>query len=65
MAGLADRLTEILHLPAPQLRPLVDKVMEDVAARGDALCRHLAFRPRYDLKLGWQAALETGQHNNI
>jgi UDP-glucose 4-epimerase len=61
MAGLADRLTEILHLPAPQLCPLVDKVMEDVAARGDTLCRQLAFHPRYDLKLGWQAALQTGK----
>jgi len=63
MTDLADRLSEILHLPASKLRPLVDKIMEDVAARGDALCRQLAFHPRYDLKGGWQAALEKGEAN--
>ena len=59
MTDLADRLSEILLLPAPKLRPIVDKVMEDVAARGDTLCRQLAFRPQFDLQLGWQTALET------
>ena len=65
IAGFADRFTEKLHLPAPKLRLLVDKVMEDVAARGDTLCRHLAFRPQHDLMLGWQAALGTGNYRNM
>lgn len=63
MTDVADQLSEILHLPTPKLRPLVDKIMEDVAARGDALGRQLAFQPRYDLKRGWQAALERGKIN--
>ncbi len=65
MAGLADRLTETLQLPTPKLRLLVDKVMEDVAARGDLLCRQIGFHPQYDLKRGWQAAIITGKHHTF
>ena len=65
MAGLADRISGILHLPAPKLRPIVDKVMEDVAARGDKLCNELSFRPRFDLELGWQAALDGNKYHSI
>ena len=65
MAGLADRFSATLNLPAPKLHLLVDKVMEDVAARGDTLCRQLAFHPQYDLNLGWQTALKIGKHHTI
>jgi UDP-glucose 4-epimerase len=61
IAVLADHLTETLRLPMPRLRLLVDKVLEDVAASGDKLRHQLSFRPQYDIKQGWQAALRTGR----
>ena len=65
LAGLTDRFSASLNLPGPKLHLLVDKVMEDVAARGDTLCRQLAFHPQYDLKRGWQTALKIGNHHTI
>lgn len=63
IATLADSFTGTLRLPAPRLRHIVDKVMEDVAASGDKLYRQLSFRPQYDLDHGWLAALETQKHH--
>jgi nucleoside-diphosphate-sugar epimerase len=56
-SAIVDRFTNSLRLPAPKLRLLVDKMMEDVAVSGDKFCRQLSFHPRYDIKHGWQAAL--------
>lgn len=54
---LVDHFTKSLRLPAPNLRLLVDKMMEDVAVSGEKFCRDLSFIPKYDLEKGWQAAL--------
>lgn len=59
VSAIVDRFTESLRLPAPKLRLLVDKMMEDVAVSGEKLSRRLSFRPRYDIEQGWQAALRT------
>jgi len=56
-SALVDHFTKSLRLPVPSLRLLVDKMMEDVAVRGDKIYRDLSFIPRYDLEDGWQAAL--------
>jgi UDP-glucose 4-epimerase len=54
---LADRFTQILHLPAPRLTSLVDKMTENVAVSGEKLCRDISFAPRYDIWDGWKIAL--------
>jgi UDP-glucose 4-epimerase len=54
---VTDQLTQTLRLPVPRLGPLVDKMIEDVAASGEKLMCDLSFYPQCDLGNGWKMAL--------
>lgn len=59
LSALTDHTTKALRLPAPRLRPIVTKMVEDVAVSGDKFCHDLSFKPRYDLGRGWYAAIHS------
>lgn len=47
-------------------RSTVDKMIEDVAVKGDKICREIGFRPQFDLAAGWSEALRerlAGSHD--
>lgn len=56
-SDIGDRFVKTMHLQVPNLRKIVDKLLEDTAVSGDKFCRDLCFQPRYDLWQGWKTAL--------
>jgi nucleoside-diphosphate-sugar epimerase len=44
-------------------RPLVEKLVEDMAVNGRRIQDELGFRPRYDLRKGWQATIPCLTHD--
>ena len=57
ISAMTDHLSQTLRLPLPRLEPLVDKMIEDVAASGEKLRHELSFFPEYSLGEGWKMAI--------
>jgi nucleoside-diphosphate-sugar epimerase len=56
-AAIVDRSCHLLRCRAPINSSMIDKLQEDFAVSGARLQQELGFRPAFDLRSGWQAAV--------
>jgi len=57
LAGYVEKGLSLIGKPSPMSRSLVEKLLEDVAVRGDKIQRELGFQPQFDLITGWRQAV--------
>lgn len=58
VARIADRVLSAAGRP-PRLAGLIEKYTEDVAARADRIQDEVGFRPRFDLRSGWEETVRS------
>jgi UDP-glucose 4-epimerase len=56
-AGLVENALRIALRRRVPVRAAVDKIVEDIAVRGDRIATELGFRPQHDLARGWRETI--------
>ncbi len=56
--GLSEKIGKLTRIKTPVNRILLEKFLEDTAVSGLKIQRELGFVPQFDLKKGWQQAVE-------
>ena len=54
LTKIIEKCFKLINKNAPINQLLIDKLIEDVAVSGDKIKHELGFKPRYDLKTGWE-----------
>ena len=57
--GIIEDGFRLFGLKSPLGRSTVDKLMEDLAVKGDKIQKELGFKPKYDIYNGWKASLDS------
>ena len=58
LVGLVEKVSRSIGLKPPVTREMIDKYTEDIAVDGSLIQKELGFMPQYDLKVGWEEAIQ-------
>ena len=58
IAGLMEDTFRLVGRKSPIARDTIDKYTEDIAVSSQRIQTELGFKPRFDLKAGWQETVE-------